>query len=210
MSFSDIFHPESDPVEPHDAPNHVVFSCLQWKTPNLEMMPRAAKQSFAVMYGDTINQFVTAALERAYILSAMSAVKLIAVHEDHLHLFLDSEVSSTTFREIEALWAKVTGMGRIMLAVDFSTVNEIFSEGSGYVFWPVVKEILESHALGIEQYDLLALDNCSEEVFIDDHQWFYLSNVDSHQPEAAQKCPIPIEIPTVVSMFKQSEYLTTT
>ena len=40
MPFSDIFNPKCDPIEPHDAPNHVVFSCLQWKTPSLEVMPR--------------------------------------------------------------------------------------------------------------------------------------------------------------------------
>ena len=55
MPFSDIFHPECNPVEPHDAPHHVVFSCVQWKTPSFEMMPQAAKQSFAVMYGDPSN-----------------------------------------------------------------------------------------------------------------------------------------------------------
>lgn len=40
MTFSDIFHPECDALEPYDAPHHVVFSCLQWKTPSLEVCPR--------------------------------------------------------------------------------------------------------------------------------------------------------------------------
>lgn len=88
MTFSGFFHPECDPVESDDALNHVVFSCLQWKKPNLEAMSQADKQRFAVMYGDEMMiQFVIAALERAYVLGAMSPVRLIAVHEDQLYLF---------------------------------------------------------------------------------------------------------------------------
>ena len=203
MSFSDIFHPESDPVEPHDAPNHVVFSCVQWKTPNLEIMPRAAKQSFAVMYGDTLNPYVTAALERAYILGAMSAVKLIAVHEDQLYLFLDSEVSSTTFREIETLWTNVIGMGRILLAVDFASVSEVYSGRSVYLFWQDAKKVLESYTLDIEQYELLALDDFSDDGFIDEDMWFRFSPEHSGQPQGIPHCPV--EIPNFADMMGHSK-----
>jgi hypothetical protein len=195
MPFSDIFHPECDPVEPNDAPHHVVFSCLQWKTPSLEVMPQAAKQCFAVMYGDPsnpMNPYVTAALERAYILGAMSPVKLIAVHEDSLYLFLDSGVSSATFQEIESLWIQVMCMSPIRLTVDFANVDEVYSGHSDYVFWQVAKEILESYSLGIEPYDLKALDDFSGIEFIDEDLWFRQSHEDG-QPEAIQHCQVEMQ-----------------
>lgn len=170
MPFSDIFHSECDPVEPSDAPHHVVFSCVQWRTPNLEVMPQAAKQCFAVMYGDPadfINPYVAAALERAYVLGAMSPVKLIAVHEDSLRLFLDSGVSSATFQEVESLWEQVICMSHIRLTVDFENVNEVHSGHSDYVFWQDAKEILEFYSLGIAPYDLKALDDFSNMWLID-------------------------------------------
>ncbi|VVP58891.1 hypothetical protein PS838_05963 [Pseudomonas fluorescens] len=190
MPFSDIFHPECDPVEPHDAPNHVVFSCLQWKTPSLEVMPQAAKQSFAVMYGDPLNPYTSAALERAYILGAMSPVKLIAAHEETLYLFLDSGVSSATFQEIESLWIQVMCMSPVRLTVDFANVNEVYSGHSDYVFWQVAKEILESYSLGIEQYDLASLDDFSDLPSIEEHVWAYLSQEGDAPREAIQHCQV--------------------
>lgn len=207
MPFSDIFHPECNAVEPHDAPHHVVFSCVQWKTPSLEVMAQAAKQSFAVMYGDPsnpLNPYTSAALERAYVLGAMSAVKLIAVHEDTLYLFLDSEVSSTTFQEIESLWAMVISMGPIRLAVDFANVNEVYSGRSDYVFWQDAKEILESYSLGITPYDLKALDDFSDEGFIDDDLWFLQPQEDG-QPEPIQHCPV--EMLNIAKMMGHSNCL---
>lgn len=176
MAFSDFFHAECDPVEPHDGPNHVIFSCLQWRNPNLAVMPQVAKQMFAVMYGDELTRSVTAALERAYILDAMSPVKLIAVHEDQLYLFLDAGVSSARFPEIEALWMVVAHMSRIRLRIDFANVSEVNSGRSDYVFREDAREILELYTLGIERCDLLAVDDSVDDGFIDDDQWFQLPN----------------------------------
>lgn len=196
MPFSDFFHPECDPIERHDAPDHLVFSCIQWKTPSLEVMPQPAKQSFAVMYGDPsnpLNPYTSAALERAYIMGAISAVKLIAVHEDSLYLFLDGGVSSATFQEIESLWIQVMCMSPIRLSVDFANVDEVYSGHSDYVFWQVAKEILESYSLGIEQYDLASLDDFSHLPSIDEHVWPYLSEGGNAQPEAIQHCQVEMQ-----------------
>ena len=197
MPFSDIFHPECDPIEPADAPNHAVFSCLQWKTPSLEVMPRAAKQFLAIMYGDPtnpINPYVAAALERAYVLGAMSAVKLIAVHEDSLYLFLDSGVSSTTFLEIESLWIEVMCMSPTRLTVDFANVDEVYSGRSDYLFWRDAKEILKSYSLGIKQYDLASLDDFSDLPSIDEHVWAYLFHGDSDQSRETQGYTVEVQI----------------
>lgn len=193
MLFSTIFHFECDSIEPPDAPNHLVLSCLQWKNPSLEVMPQAAKQCFAVMYGDHLNPYVTAALERAYILGAMSAVKLIAVHEDSFYLFLDSGVSSATFQEIESLWMQVMCMSHIRLTVDFASVSEVYSGRSDYLFWRDAKEILESYSLGIAPYDLKALDDFSNEVSIDEHVWECLSQGGNAQPEAIEHCQVEMQ-----------------
>ncbi|RON42280.1 hypothetical protein [Pseudomonas brassicacearum] len=201
MLFSEVFHPECDPIEPHDAPNHVVFRCLQWKTPSLEVMPQAAKQRFAVMCGDHLNPYITAALERAYILGAMSPVKLIAVHEDSLYLFLDSGVSSATFQEIESRWIQVMCMSHIRLTVDFANVNEVYSGHSDYVFWEDAKEILESYDLGIESYDLKALDDFSDKVFTDEELLFFQPQEDS------QHCQV--EMQNLAEVMGHSNYLMT-
>lgn len=206
MLFSEVFHPECDPIEPHDAPNHVVFSCLQWKTPSLEVMPQAAKQSFAVMYGDPLNPYTSAALERAHVLGAMSAVRLIAAHEDSLYLFLDSGVTSATFQEIESLWLRVICMSHIRLTVNFANVNEVYSGHSDYVFWEDAKEILESYNLGIESYDLKALDDFSDKVFTDEDLLFFQPQEDS-QPEAIQHCQV--EMQNLADVMGHSNYLMT-
>lgn len=209
MPFSDIFHPECNPVEPQDAAHHVVFSCVQWKTPSLQVMPQAAKQCFAVMYGDLsnpLNPFTSAALERAYILGAMSAVKLIAVHEDSLYVFLDSGVSSATFQEIESLWMQVICMSHIRLTVDFANVNEVYSGNSDYVFWEDAKEILESYDLGIESYDLKALDDFSDKVFTDEELLFFQPQDDS-QLETIQHCQV--EMQNLADVMGHSNYLMT-
>jgi hypothetical protein len=206
MPFSDFFHPECDPVEPQDALNHAVFSCLQWKTSSLKVMPQAAKQCFAVMYDDHLNPYVTAALERAYILGAMSPVKLIAVHEDSLRLFLDSGVSSATFQEVESLWEQVICMSHIRLTVDFENVNEVYSGHSDYVFWEDAKEILESYDLGIESYDLKALDDFSDKVFTDEELLFFQPQEDS-QLETIQHCQV--EMQNLAEVMGHSNYLMT-
>lgn len=98
MAFSDFFHTECDSAEPQDALNHVVISSSQWRDPRLK--PQIVRQRVAVMYADEANPTSTKALERAPILVVMSPEKVIAVREDQLYLFLDSGLSSFTFRAI--------------------------------------------------------------------------------------------------------------
>ena len=50
MPLSILFHAESDPVAIDDVTSNQVFSCPQWKSPNLDVKPEAAKQWFAIMY----------------------------------------------------------------------------------------------------------------------------------------------------------------
>jgi hypothetical protein len=89
MTFSPLFHPECPPVALDNAFHYIVFSALQWKDANLEVMTKAAKQRFAVLYNQPLeDRFMMETLEQAHIQGAMSGVKLVAVHKNLLRLFL--------------------------------------------------------------------------------------------------------------------------
>ncbi|MHB2240347.1 MULTISPECIES: hypothetical protein [Pseudomonas] len=49
MTFSSLFRPESDPVRLDNTFNYLVLNSFQWKDAHLEVMTKAAKQSFAVL-----------------------------------------------------------------------------------------------------------------------------------------------------------------
>lgn len=107
MPISALLHLECDPVEPIDAVKHSVFTCLQWRSSNLDLMPKADMLRFAVMYDEALENYVIKALEEAYLRGALSPVKLVAVRDDEIHLFLDSTVASSTIPAIKSLWVDV-------------------------------------------------------------------------------------------------------
>lgn len=108
-----LFYPECDSVEPRDAPNHIIYICLQWKGPNLETLPQAAKQSFCLLYGDYLEDRLLIALEYMHIRGAMSPVKLIAFHDDCLGVFLDGTTMSDTLPALETMWERFVGLDPI-------------------------------------------------------------------------------------------------
>lgn len=163
MSTPALFHPECDPVTVVGGPDYVIYSCLQWQDPNLRLMAQAAKQTFCVMHGDYLDHRFITDLERAYLRGALAPVKLIAIHEQGLDIFLDSKVSSSTIPAIEAIWEIDTHLysGR-HYTVAFASEDEIYSERSDYPFWPVAKEIMESTSLGLSPYELPSFDRDGE------------------------------------------------
>jgi hypothetical protein len=163
MIFSHLFHLESPP-ETLDGLHYAVFSCLQWKSPNLELMAQASKQRFAILYSQPLeSSFVIETLEQAHIQGAMSGVKVVAVHNNSLYLFLSKEVTSITFPAIENLWTLITDVDlNQRVNVDFACENEVYSGRSDYKFWPAVKEILESNELGVAPYAMPLLSRSSE------------------------------------------------
>jgi len=166
MRFSVLFHPECAPVALDDTFHYVVLSALQWKTPNLDLLVSAGKQRFAVLYNQPLKErFPIETLEQAHIQGAMSGVKLVAVHKDVLRIFLSDEVEGATFPAIEALWEPIKELElNRRLKVDFSCEHEAYSGRSDYLFWPVVKKVLESNSLGIEQYQTPVLHDCADEM----------------------------------------------
>lgn len=182
MSKPVLFHPECDPVTVVVGPDYMIYSCLQWQDQNLRAMNQAAKQTFCVMHGDYLDDRFIAALERAYLRGAMAPVKLIAYHEQYLDIFLDSKVSSSSIPAIEAIWEVDTHLySDRHYSVAIASEDEIYSGRSDYPFWPVVKEIMESTALGISPYELPCYDGNDLEDYTDDSLSF-LPSVDEGQP----------------------------
>lgn len=205
MTFLPLFHPECAPVSLDDALHYVVFSALQWKDPNLGVMTRAAKQRFAVLYNQPLeDRFMMETLEQAHIQGAMSGVKLVAVHKNLLRIFLSDEVVGTTFPAIESLWEPIKDLDlNRRLEIDFSCEHEVYSGRSDYLFWPVVKEVLESNTVGIEQYQVPVLHDCSDEIYSNDELGSHAFHVDIRQPyipKAAAPdhiCPMELSIPSM-------------
>lgn len=188
MTLSQLFHPESPPEALDENLYYVVFSTLQWRTPNLDVMTRAGKQRFAVLYNQPLDErFMMETLEQAHIHGAMSGVKVVAVHKNLLCLFLSDEVSSTTFHAIESLWEPIKDLDlNQRLEIDFFCEHEAYSDRSDYCFWPVVKEILELNTLGIEQYRVPVIHDCAEEIFSGDEPVTHQFHVDIRQSFTSQ------------------------
>ena len=94
-------------------------------------------------------------------------------------------------------------MSRIRLEVHFASVIEVFSGRSDYPFWQDAKDILESYPLGIEQYESLAIDEFSDEGFVNVYPWFCQSKEDA-QPEVIRHCAV--EIPNLVDIMGHSQW----
>jgi hypothetical protein len=154
MPISALLHLECVPVEPVDAMKHVAFSCPQSQGANLERLPAIASQRFAVMYDDVMGDHLIEMLERAQSAGALAPVKLIAVLENHLHIFLDASVTSTTFPVIERRWKIVAEENRDWSwTVSFILETEVLTGHSDFQFWDDAKDIFESYSLGIGSLD---------------------------------------------------------
>lgn len=188
MTLSHLFHLESTPEVLDKSLHCVVFSTLQWKTPNLDVMAQAGKQRFAVLYNQPLeHSFVIEALEQAHIQGAMSGVKVVAAHKNLLYLFLSDDVAGKTFPVIESLWEPIKELDlNQRLEVDFASENEVYSGRSDYSFQSAVREVLESNTLGIEPYQIPVLHDCSEEILYGDDLESHSLHVDIRQSSTSQ------------------------
>lgn len=76
MPTSILFQLEHGDVEFNGVSNYVLLNCLQWKSPHLEVLASATKQSFAVIYENELDQELIDYLERVHLKGALSAVSL--------------------------------------------------------------------------------------------------------------------------------------
>ncbi|SDY04780.1 hypothetical protein [Pseudomonas sp. NFACC08-1] len=179
MSFLSLFRPVCEPVTLDPVHHYAVFSVPQWKDPNLQALPRATEQRFAVLYQPFEKRFAMETLEQAYIQGAMSGVKLVALHKNELCLFLSDDVAAATFPALESLWEPIKGLDlNRNLWVDFFCEHEVLSGRCKYPFWRIVKEIIASNILGIEEYATPVLHDCAYEISLGDDPKSHQFHVD--------------------------------
>lgn len=184
MSLSTLLHLECDPVEPVDVMKHVVFSCPQNQGANLEPLPTIASQRFAVMYDEVQDDHLGEMLERAHSSAALAPVKLVAVREHDLYIFLDATVASATLPTIAQLWESVVVADIDWpWSVSFALETEVGTGHSDFEFWEDAKEILESYSLGIEPFDSPA-DDRAELTILSDKTWALHDLVSEHKAES--------------------------
>lgn len=191
MPLSTLLHLECDPVEPVDAMKHVVFSCPQSQGANLEQLPTIASQRFAVMYDAVMGDHLIEMLERAHSAGALPPVKLIAVREHGLYIFLDASVASATLPAIARLWESVVVTDiEWPWSVSFALETEVGTGHSDFEFWDDAKDILESYSLGIGSLDSSDRDLAKASVYAD--QTWDLSKVALEaQPQLAEGNVLP-------------------
>lgn len=153
MPTSILFKLEHGAVKLSDATNYVVLNCLQWKSPSLDALASAAKQSFALIYENELEQELIDSLERAHLQGAMSAVKLIVANDEQLYVFLDGQVASSAVPPLESLWEKAFESDYSNpRRVGFASVGELYNGCSDCIVWPNAREVLESHPLGLTEF----------------------------------------------------------
>lgn len=153
MPTSILFQLEHGAVALNGVTNYVVLNCLQWKSPHLEMLASAAKQSFAVIYENELDQELIDYLERVHLQGAMSAVKLIIANDDQLYVFLDGQIPSSALPALESVWETALESDHSNpWRVGFASVDELYTGCSDCIFWPCAKDVLESHPLGLTEF----------------------------------------------------------
>lgn len=104
-----------------------------------------ASKYMAVISDDDLDPRLDDLLKHARSLGALAAVKLIAVEDTQLHVFLESSVSSSCFPAVEALWQQVANRDDDQIwSLAFSNVSEVFSGHSDYAHWAYAKQIIEA------------------------------------------------------------------
>ncbi|MFP3403427.1 hypothetical protein SB757_02180 [Pseudomonas sp. SIMBA_065] len=179
MAIADLLRLSADSLAQGDRPRFKIYSCLQWKGRNLEMMPQIAEQRFCVMYNTFLDERLITALERAYARGLVSPVKLIALHDNDLRMFLDTRTSSSTAAAMEELWKDFTDLDATRrYSVAFASEDEILSGRSDYPYLDAARVLLESSSLDLEPYEFPDLEPFKPESFSPYDQWSFM-----HPPE---------------------------
>lgn len=179
MAIADLFRLRADSLAQSDRPRFKIYSCLQWTGRNLEMMPQIAEQRFCVMYNTFLDERLITALERAYSRGLMSPVKLIALHDNDLRMFLDTKTSNNTAAAMEELWRDFTDLDATRrYSVTFASEDQILSGRSDYPYLDAARVLLESSSLHLEPYEFPDLEPFDPESFSPDDQSSFI-----HPPE---------------------------
>lgn len=155
MAISKLFNLRYDAIGEGGVPSYEIYSCVQWKGPNLDELSMAAEQRFCVMHNQSLNDELITALELAYLQGIFSPIRLIALHDDHLLVFFDSKLTSSSFISIQGKWEDFATLVPIkQYTLSFSNEASLCSDSSDYPHWPLALEVLRSRSLGMNQYKL--------------------------------------------------------
>lgn len=194
MQASNLFHLEFEYEGIDGYLSYRVYSCPEWKRPNLEFMQEAGDHRFVVLHSDPLDERDIMTLERAYVDGVMSAVNVIAKHETSLELFLDGGASSTAFPAIESGWTKAAELDpHWSFSLTFANQAEALSGRSDYPFWEQVKAVIELHSLGIKPYDIPVIDPASVVLFDPDTMFTSEIGICSYNTKTAPPIAKPID-----------------
>ena len=160
---------------PHHSPDLLgavdseIYSCLQWKSPNLEQLPLAAEQRFCVMYNEFLDDGLINVFELAYARGMLSPIKLIALHNNDLCLFLDSSATSSTLLRMQEWWKGFTELGLVgHFCLAFASEDEIYSGRSDCPLQACALTVMQSGRLGLQQYEFHDLEPFDPEQYSPD------------------------------------------
>ncbi|MNJ33847.1 hypothetical protein D3C77_285370 [compost metagenome] len=180
MTTSTLFQLQAGSHPLQGEPHTQIYSCLQWKGRNLEIMPQAFEQRICVMYNDFLDERLIIALEHAYVRGMISPVKVFALHDNDFRLFLDKSVNSDTVSTMQKLWEDFTSHDATRrYSVTFASEHELLTGRSDYPFWLRASGIIQTYSLGFASYEFRDLDPFDPEEYSPDEVWSFLSGPDN-------------------------------
>lgn len=207
MTTSSLFHLEHRDLELYDAPNYVVLSCLQWKSPALDVMPVAGKQHFAVMFDTMLEQGIVNVLEKVHPHGGLAAVKLVAAHDHQILVFVDSQVASSAVPFLESAWTQaIQSDCNHAWTVNFASVDELRSGRSDFRFSTIAENILDRHDLGLSEFKGLQRHTLIRDEALDDSRSRDATN---YLPEQVVDAAIRRSFESFINLAKPSKNVQT-
>ncbi|MGM3216542.1 hypothetical protein ACSQ5K_15175 [Pseudomonas sp. PhalM4] len=146
MPTTDVFEVKQGTTEISGSAVYVMLSCLQTKSPNLDLMGEPYTHRFAAVFPRQLGQELIEVLEQVHLNGAISPVKVIAADDAQIHVFLDGRVASSTLPAIESTWMRALEDCTHAWRVSFARVDELSSGSSDYELWRSAREVLDSEA----------------------------------------------------------------
>ncbi|WP_339100151.1 hypothetical protein WKQ99_17880 [Pseudomonas atacamensis] len=137
-------------VEIDSSFSYLILGGLQQIDPNLKPLAQGLNHRFAVMFRDHLKERLVEVLGEIRDMGGLSPVKLVSVSEDSLYVVLDARTSTATVQKIGAIWSVAATLYQVLpRTICFASESDICSNRSDLTHPIAVKEILDSHLLGV-------------------------------------------------------------
>ncbi|KAB0483813.1 hypothetical protein SAMN04490202_0816 [Pseudomonas reinekei] len=155
MQYSRFFYTEyQSSLDAKEEGAFTILSMPQSREVNFHLRPTVGLQRIAILWDDGIDTRVFELMERAFVINALSPVKLLHASEGLLQVLTDQRLSVKNRDVFEALWADLAA-GVIFDAWALSVFPEdkIFNPSDGgRIFRNHSKDIVSTQELGIIDY----------------------------------------------------------